>query len=333
MKKRISSALMCGGGILLTASVLCGCSKLENVTVWEHEDVIVKTGGIYIPDTNFKSYLTGNFDTDGDGEISEEEALAATEIDISGNSVSRLTGIEYFSNLERFDCSNNCLTAIDLSQNTRLRELNASSNDLISIDLAKNMLLRWLDISNNKEISILDLSNNKELTHLYVMGLGISELDLTNNSRLERIDYRDTPNLKRVVNGGVVIDGLTWALHNVGALYPEECGNTYTWNQAQSACPEGWRVPTRDELKSLSAHYRITDSLDGCWFSGSHVYSESSPAIFFFSCNNAFCWSSQSYCYDPEEGWLALCLAFLTVNVGVGHAPASIKCPVRCLKN
>lgn len=330
MKKRISSALV--WGILLTASALYGCRELEDVTAREQEDAIVKTDGIYIPDANFKSYLIDNFDTDDDGEISEEEALAVAEIDISGNSVSRLSGIEYFSNLERFDCSNNHLTAIDLSQNTRLRELNASSNDLTSIDLMKNILLGRLDISNNKEISILNLSNNKELTHLYVSGLSISELDLTNNSQLERIDYRDTPNLKRVINGGVVIDGLTWALHNVGALYPEESGNTYTWYQAQSACPEGWHVPTRDELKSLSVHYRITSSLDGCWFSGSHVYSESSPAIFFFSCNNAFCWSSQSY-YDSEEGWVALCLAFLTVDVGVGYTPQSSKCPVRCLKN
>lgn len=332
MKKRISSALL-WGWILLTASALCGCRKFENVTAREHEDVIVKTSGIYIPDTNFKSYLTGNFDTDGDGEISEGEALAATEIDISGNSVSRLTGIEYFSNLERFDCSNNSLTTISLSQNTRLRELNASNNNLTSIDLMKNILLERLDISNNKEISILDLSNNKELTHLYVMGLGISELDLTNNSRLERIDYRDTPNLKRVVNGGVVIDGLTWALHNVGALYPEECGNTYTWGQARSACPEGWRLPKRDELKSLSAHYRITNSLDGCWFSGSHIYSEYSPAIFFFPFENIFCWSSLSYYRSEEDGWVATCLAYLTVNVGVGYAPVSTKCPVRCIKD
>lgn len=158
MKKRISAALV--WGILLIASALCGCRELEDVTAREQEDAIVKTDGIYIPDANFKSYLIDNFDTDDDGEISEEEALAVAEIDISGNSVSRLSGIEYFSNLERFDCSNNHLTAIDLSQNTRLRELNASSNDLTSIDLMKNILLGRLDISNNKEISILNLSNN-----------------------------------------------------------------------------------------------------------------------------------------------------------------------------
>ena len=85
MKKRISAALV--WGILLIASALCGCRELEDVTAREQEDAIVKTDGIYIPDANFKSYLIDNFDTDDDGEISEEEALAVAEIDISGNSV------------------------------------------------------------------------------------------------------------------------------------------------------------------------------------------------------------------------------------------------------
>ena len=55
---------------------------------------------------------------------------------------------------------------------------------------------------------------------------------------------------------GVVINGVKWATRNVGkkgafVANPEEYGNLYTWLEASSACPEGWRLPTREELKML----------------------------------------------------------------------------------
>ena len=50
---------------------------------------------------------------------------------------------------------------------------------------------------------------------------------------------------------GVVINGVTWATCNVGASIPEEYGEYFTWEEAKMACPEGWRLPTLDELKSL----------------------------------------------------------------------------------
>ena len=56
---------------------------------------------------------------------------------------------------------------------------------------------------------------------------------------------------------GVVINGVRWATRNVDApgtfaKNPESAGNHFTWYRAQNACPQGWRVPTREELQSLS---------------------------------------------------------------------------------
>ena len=56
---------------------------------------------------------------------------------------------------------------------------------------------------------------------------------------------------------GVIINGVTWATRNVGVKgkfmdYPSDYGLLYTFEEAQEACPEGWRPPTRDEFEVLA---------------------------------------------------------------------------------
>ena len=50
---------------------------------------------------------------------------------------------------------------------------------------------------------------------------------------------------------GVKINGVTWATTNLGATTPEGNGNYYAWEDAITACPNGWRIPTLNELKTL----------------------------------------------------------------------------------
>ena len=55
----------------------------------------------------------------------------------------------------------------------------------------------------------------------------------------------------------VEINGVHWATHNVDTSgtftrNPESAGGIFTWEEAQSACPQGWRVPTSDELRALN---------------------------------------------------------------------------------
>ena len=60
-------------------------------------------------------------------------------------------------------------------------------------------------------------------------------------------------------------------------------GSQSNFENAQNACPNGWRIPTKDELESLSANYSpetIFNGLKGRWFSGSRAYSSLVPAIF-----------------------------------------------------
>ena len=59
-----------------------------------------------------------------------------------------------------------------------------------------------------------------------------------------------------IIPDEVVINGVKWATRNVGArgtfaTNPEDYGNLYTWQEAQTACPSGWRLPTQSEFESL----------------------------------------------------------------------------------
>ena len=42
-----------------------------------------------------------------------------------------------------------------------------------------------------------------------------------------------------------------WATCNVGAKYPEDYGNYYTYDEAQELSNSNWRVPTKKEIREL----------------------------------------------------------------------------------
>lgn len=71
----------------------------------------------------------------------------------------------------------------------------------------------------------------------------------------------------------ITIDGLTWATCNVGATNRSDRGKLFTYDMALQACPEGWRLPTRDEIEtimSLFTHFGESEVyIKGLFFSGS----------------------------------------------------------------
>ena len=63
---------------------------------------------------------------------------------------------------------------------------------------------------------------------------------------------------------GVIINGVRWATRNVDApgifaRSPESTGMHFTWEEAQNACPSGWRLPTAAELWILT----VVGGIDG----------------------------------------------------------------------
>lgn len=76
-----------------------------------------------------------------------------------------------------------------------------------------------------------------------------------------------------IQKSSITIDGLTWATCNVGATNRSVRGKLFTYDMALQACPEGWRLPTRDEIEtimSLFTHFGTSeDYVNGLFFSGS----------------------------------------------------------------
>ena len=67
------------------------------------------------PDENFRNFIINNCDYNGNGQISDEEISSTKTLDISGQGITSLKGIEYFTSLEYLDCRDNNLTVIDIT--------------------------------------------------------------------------------------------------------------------------------------------------------------------------------------------------------------------------
>lgn len=74
------------------------------------------------------------------------------------------------------------------------------------------------------------------------------------------------------------MDGLVWATMNVGATAEDIKGKTFSFAEAQHACPSGWRLPTLAEMEAVQRN--VEWSNDGTWFSGSEYWHLGSPAVF-----------------------------------------------------
>lgn len=136
-----------------------------------------------IPDGEFRVLCLNIADTNLDGVISKEEALAVTKIDCMPNqgyaqTISSLEGLHYFANLEVLSCSSQLLTSLDLSGNSRLRSLNCSFNSLGKLDVSGCMELETLSCS-YCELEHLQLPRTRMLKELSCRSNRLASLDVS----------------------------------------------------------------------------------------------------------------------------------------------------------
>lgn len=174
----------------------------QNITVTQKINT-----NVHFEDKAFKACIVDKYDKDRDGEMSEQEALAITHLDIRNKDLESLKGIGYFTNLITLDCSSNNLTELDISNNTKLTDLKCGRNKFVMLDLSKNTELTAIDctysqltsldlskntklvklICHNGEILKLDISNNSELVELACSNNNLRVLDVTNNTKLVKL--------------------------------------------------------------------------------------------------------------------------------------------------
>ena len=182
---------------LLAAAVLAPVAAMAS----EPQGIPIDT--VYFPDATFRDYVK-DFDKDGNHVLSPQEIAEVTEINVYNKSISDLTGIKYFTELETLMCYSNRLTSLDVSgctelkglicynnqlaeldvsENAALVELNCLNNDLTSLDVSDCTALTYLDCSDNR-LTSLDVSKNTELGWLNCSGNRLTSLDVSKNTAL-----------------------------------------------------------------------------------------------------------------------------------------------------
>lgn len=135
-----------------------------------------------IPDVNFKNALLNTLcvdlnedgigdvavDTNNDGEIQEYEAKYITNLNLSGNNIASLEGIQGFPSLKILRCEENLLTSLDVSQNIALERLDCDNNNILALDVSQNPNLKILDCYSNILLNLnIANGNNTNIDRMF----------------------------------------------------------------------------------------------------------------------------------------------------------------------
>ena len=154
---------------------------------------------IHFPDANLKLAFVNFYspstpdlviDTNHDGEIQVSEALAITELRIPNKSISDLTGIEAFANLNYLDCGGNNLAIFDYDFPV-LQGLNVETNPMTTLNVSGMPSMRTLHCF-GIQITSLDLSVLPDLRTVNISHVPLTTIDLSHNLYLETITCTNT---------------------------------------------------------------------------------------------------------------------------------------------
>ena len=186
--------------------------KREEITITLKNKVPINS--TVFPDDNFRKYISQNFDTNGDGVLSEGEIAKVKAIVIYDST--RLNGIEVFYDLKGLYCGNQ-LSELDVSKNTALEMLICTASQLSKLDVSKNVALKTLHCDHN-QLSKLDVSKNVALKYLDCDYNQLSELDVSKNAALKTL-YCDSNRLSKLdVSKNAVLEYLNCSNNQLSEL-------------------------------------------------------------------------------------------------------------------
>ncbi len=184
----------------------------------------------YIPDNNFQQALRDLGIDKGylNNYVLTSDIKYITILDIQKRHISDLTGIQDFTGLTWIRCSDNNLTAIDISKNLELTNLYIDINQLKLLDVSKNSKLSYLICSYNQIVD-LDLSKNKNLKYFECRGDGLQHLNLRNgkNENLQSIDVWWNPIACIQVDNPIAASINTNWKKEEKTIYSEDCNNIF----------------------------------------------------------------------------------------------------------
>ena len=176
--------------ILSLIIVSCGNSDDDATQIEVTTPEVERT---LIPDTAFEEALIElNLDDELDGSVPTENIEDVMDLVLNNKGISDLTGIEGFRNLYNLWLNGNQLSAIDLSENNRVKFVFLEGNNVSAIEVGNLANLEKLDLSGN-DVSQIDVTNNQQLQFLRLDGNNISQLDVSNNPELFTLEVLNNP--------------------------------------------------------------------------------------------------------------------------------------------
>lgn len=176
-------------GAAREAVITFACGKVsEQVTVKQGDaNILMK-----IADEKLREFVKTNFDTNGDGILTEAEAAAVTQFVFSEGAASA-EGIEIFPNLVKLDLRNSTFTTIDLSKNTKLEDVGFNNcQSLESIDLTGCSEITSLNFGLCSALTSIDITGLTKLVDLIGYSSGITSLDISKNTELDFLSVYGT---------------------------------------------------------------------------------------------------------------------------------------------
>ena len=191
-----------------------------SLTATNYQDyVVVEIDEAHFPDFVFRNYVANNLDFNRNGKIEISESGGSryengqlisswTALDVSGQGIQDLQGIEYFPLIRSIDCSGNNIDSLGLSGLEHLDSLDCSGNpSLAHLEIFDNSQLITLDCSGtaldlafsqypnlhtlacaDMGLTALDLKGCTALTELDCSGNELVSLDLSGNAALQRLN-------------------------------------------------------------------------------------------------------------------------------------------------
>lgn len=158
----------------------------------------------HFPDNAFREYV-GEFDGDGNGILSYDERSHVRAISVSNCGISSLAGIEWFPSLDNLDCSDNRLTALDVSGLSTLRTLDCTNNQLAALEVNGCTGMEKLVCKGN-QLTALETSGCTSLVYLNCCDNQLKELGARDcsgllqlicyNNQLKTLDVSENAEMK-----------------------------------------------------------------------------------------------------------------------------------------
>lgn len=163
--------------ILLLSFTACSRNTKSNNEHQVMQPFTVEINRTTFPDYAFRSIILSKW-YGSDGLLTEKELHNVKELAVTSKEIKSLKGIEFFTSLEKLDCSMNKLKTLDLSKLRKLKTLQCYDNHLEELDVSKNPKLEILYCGQNK-LTSLNVSNNISLSlvsfegnHINVKAMG-----------------------------------------------------------------------------------------------------------------------------------------------------------------